>query len=163
MHSTSIPPQPSPTAPPTAAAPPPPSRTASPPPATSRQGSRRRYPATTHHQFTKVNRSRLAFSIAGSCGITGVAEEACGLRHRPGARSGPIPLSPGPSSLAPPSIKNLKSGSTGNSLVTNQELTRGLFKRLDGVIAYPEEITNPRLPFSVDPATLQLVCARYDC
>jgi hypothetical protein len=47
------------------------------------------------------------------------------------------------------------------SLAKNQELTRGLFKRLDGVIAYPKEITNPRLPLGADQAALQLLRARY--
>jgi hypothetical protein len=41
----------------------------------------------------------------------------------------------------------LKSASTKISLVTNLRVTRGLFKQLDGVIAYPEEITNWRLFF----------------
>jgi hypothetical protein len=41
--------------------------------------------------------------------------------------------------------------------------TSGLFKRFDGVIAYPEEITNPRLYLNIDPVTLQPVCARYGC
>jgi hypothetical protein len=40
-----------------------------------------------------------------------------------------------------------------------QFLARGLFKRVDGVIAYPEEITNPRLSSIIDPATLQLLRA----
>jgi hypothetical protein len=54
-----------------------------------------------------------------------------------------ISLSPGPSSPRPSSVTILKSASTKISLVTNQQVTRGLFKRLDGVIAYAEEITNP--------------------
>jgi hypothetical protein len=60
---------------------------------------------------------------------------------------------------APPSVKNPKSVSTAIPVITNQWVTRGLFNRLDGVIAYPEKITNPKLPFGVNPATLQLVCA----
>ena len=92
----------------------------------------------------KANRSPLAIFIAGSCVFPGVSAGACG-RHlfvwRP--VQGPIPLSPGPSSLALASIKILKSASTEIPFVTSQERTRGLFKLLDGVIVYPEEITNP--------------------
>jgi hypothetical protein len=51
----------------------------------------------------------------------------------------------------------LKSASTEISLITNQEVTRGLFKRLDGIIAYPEEITNPELPFGAEQVALQLL------
>jgi Na+/H+ antiporter len=93
--------------------------------------------------------------------FTGVPAEACGLRD-PARKSphGPIQLSPGPSSLALPSVKYLKSGSTLKRVPTNQWVTRGLFKRLDGVIAYPEEITNPRFPFGRNQAALQLQCAR---
>jgi hypothetical protein len=43
---------------------------------------------------------------------------------------------------ASPSGKNPMPGSTAKAVITNQWLTSGLFKRLDGVIAYPEEITN---------------------
>jgi hypothetical protein len=42
-----------------------------------------------------------------------------------------------------------------------QQVTRGLFKRLDSVIAYPEKITNPRLPFDHKRAGSQLLRARY--
>ena len=45
---------------------------------------------------------------------------------------------------ASPSVKNPNPGSTEKAIVTDQQLTRGLFNRLDGVIAYPEEITNVR-------------------
>jgi hypothetical protein len=55
----------------------------------------------------------------------------------------------------------LKSASTEISHVTNQQVTRGLFKRLDGLIAEPMEITNPGLPFGADQARLQLLLARY--
>jgi hypothetical protein len=34
-----------------------------------------------------------------------------------------------------PGVKNLKSGSTADAVITNQGFTHGLFKRLDGVIA----------------------------
>ena len=93
--------------------------------------------------------------------FAGVSEGACGLRHlaRPPVQ-GPLPLSPVPSSLAPSRVKTLKSASTEISLVTNQELTRGLFKRLDGIIAYPEEITNPGLPFGTDQTVSQSLPAR---
>jgi hypothetical protein len=74
---------------------------------------------------------------------------------------GPLPLSPGSSSPRLASVKILKSASTKISLVTNQELARGLFKRLDDVIAYPEEITNSRLIFGIKQAALQLLRARY--
>jgi hypothetical protein len=112
------------------------------------------------HQDPKVNCYRLAFFIAGSCVFAGVSAGTCGLREM-GMKTpqGPIPLSPALSSLAPSRVKILKSASNENAVVTNQRITRGLFKRLDGIIAYPEEITNPQLPISVDPATLQLVCA----
>jgi len=40
---------------------------------------------------------------------------------------------------APPSVKNPKSGSTATAVITNLWVTRRLFKRLDGVIACPEE------------------------
>jgi hypothetical protein len=97
------------------------------------------------HQYLKANGSRLAFFIAESCVFGGVPAEACGLRLSAcWPAQGPIPLSPAPSSLAPSRVKILKSASTKISLVTNQELTRGLFKRLVGVIARPEEITNLR-------------------
>lgn len=59
------------------------------------------------------------------------------------------------------SVKILKSASNENSVVTNQRVTRGLFKRLDGIIAYPGEITNPRLPFGANQEALQLLRARY--
>jgi hypothetical protein len=72
---------------------------------------------------------------------------------------GPIPLSPAPSSLAPSRVKILKSASTEILVITDQWVTRGLFKRLDGVIAYPDEITNPELSRGVNPATLQLAWA----
>jgi hypothetical protein len=74
----------------------------------------------------------------------------------------PIPLYPVPSSLALAGVKILKSASTKVALVTNQALTCGLLK-LDGVIAYPEEITNLRLPFGAVQAALQLLHARYGC
>ena len=87
-------------------------------------------------QHPKVNHSRLAFLFAGSCVLAGVSAEVCGLRD-PGfsAGQGPILLSLAPSSLALCCVKILKSASTEISFVTNQKLTRGLFKRLDGVIA----------------------------
>jgi hypothetical protein len=82
----------------------------------------------------------LAFFIAGACVFAGVSAEVCGLRD-PGfsAGQGPIPHSLAPSSLALCCVKILKSASTKISLVTNQELTRGLFKRLDGIIAWAGE------------------------
>ena len=88
------------------------------------------------HQFIKVNRSRLAFFIWESCVFTVVPAGACGLRL-PGRwwATSPISLSQGPFSLRPSSVKILKSASTEISLVTNQRVTRGLFKRLVGVIA----------------------------
>jgi hypothetical protein len=53
-----------------------------------------------HHQFIKVNRSRFAFFIAGTCGSAGGGSaKACGFRcpaRKP--PKVPIPLSPGPSS-----------------------------------------------------------------
>jgi hypothetical protein len=113
------------------------------------------------HQSVKANHARLAFFFAGSRVFAGVSAEACGLldsAHRPGQC--PISLSPGPSSLGPHSVKILKSGNTANAVVTNQWLTRGLFKRLDSVIAYPEEITNPRLWFGTDQAVSQSLRAR---
>ena len=80
--------------------------------------------------------------------FAGVSEGACGLRYLVGLPvPGPIPLSPGPYSPRLASVKILKSASKEIQLVTDQQLTRGLFKWLDGVIAYAEEITNPRLPF----------------
>jgi len=92
----------------------------------------------------------------------GVPAEACGL-PLPARKSpqGPIPLSPRPSSLTLSRVKALKSASTKISLVTNQELTRGLFKRLDGVIAYPGEITIARLLSRTEQAALQLLRVRY--
>jgi hypothetical protein len=81
--------------------------------------------------------------------FAGVSSGACGLRDLGiYALQGPFLLSPGTSSLAPSRVKYLKSASTKISLVTNQRVTRGLFKRLDGIIAYPEEITNPKLPWA---------------
>jgi len=109
-----------------------------------------------------ANRSRLAFFFAGSCGTAGVSAEACGLRYLAWLPiQGPILLSPGPYSLGPHSVKILKSGSTAKALVTNQWLTRGLFKRLDEIIAYPEEITNPRLSLGRKRVVSQLPRARY--
>jgi hypothetical protein len=35
-------------------------------------------------------------------------------------------------------VKNLKSSSNADAVITNQEFTRRLFNRLDGVIAWPE-------------------------
>jgi hypothetical protein len=58
-------------------------------------------------------------------------------------------------------VNHLKSANTKISLVTIQSLTRGLFKRLDGVIAWAEEITNPRLPFNAEQAAFQLLSTRY--
>jgi hypothetical protein len=94
--------------------------------------------------------------------FTGVSAGACGL-PLPARKSlqGAIPLSRGPSSLGPHSVKYLKSGSTKISLVTIQELTRGLFKRLDGVIAYPEETTYLRLSFGPGQVVLQLPHVLY--
>ena len=73
------------------------------------------------------------------CGVLRVCGGFCGnLRTSPPrrvARSRPDSALFCPSSLAPSRVKNLKSASTEISLVTNQWLTRGLFKRLDGVIA----------------------------
>jgi hypothetical protein len=110
------------------------------------------------HQYIKANRSRLAFFIAESCVFAGGSEEARGLHNAAWLPiHDPIPLSPAPSSLAPSRVKNLKSASTEISLITNQEVTRGLFKRLDGIIAYPEEITNPELPFGAEQVALQLL------
>jgi len=94
--------------------------------------------------------------------FAGVSAGACGLRL--GAWlpvKWLLSLSPSPSSLGPQSVKILKSGSTENAVVTNQWFIRGLFKRLDGVIAYPKEITNPRLPFGANQAAFQLLRARY--
>jgi hypothetical protein len=101
------------------------------------------------HQDPKVNRYRLAFFIAGSCVFAEVYAGACGLRDL-GMKTpqGPIPLSPALSSLAPSRVKILKSASNENAVVTNQRVTRGLFKRLDSVIAWPKEITNPRLAYA---------------
>jgi len=59
------------------------------------------------------------------------------------------------------SVKNPKSGSTTKATVTIQWLTRGLFKRLDGVIAYPEEKAYLRLPFYPNRAASQFPRARY--
>jgi len=50
---------------------------------------------------------------------------------------------------APLGVKILKSASTEFSLITNQWVTRGIFKRLDGVIAYPEEMPYPLLSLDV--------------
>jgi hypothetical protein len=95
--------------------------------------------------------------------FAGGSEEARGLHNAAWLPiHDPIPLSPAPSSLAPCRVKNLKSASTKISLVTNQRVTRGLFKRLDGVIAYPEEITNLQIPFASNAATCQRVWARCD-
>lgn len=52
------------------------------------------------------------------------------------------------------SVKHLKSGSIEKARVTNQRAIRGLFKLLDGVIAYPEEITNPQLNIVPNQANL---------
>jgi hypothetical protein len=93
-------------------------------------------PAATPPPITKVNRSRLAFFIAEYRVFTGVSVEACGLRdpvRQPLQVA--LPLSPGPSSLPSSRVKILKSGSTKIMVITDQWLTRGLFKRLDGVIA----------------------------
>jgi hypothetical protein len=57
--------------------------------------------------------------------------------------------------------QNLQSGNTKAAVITNHCLTRGLFNRLDGVIAYPEEITNPRLWFGTNQAVSQSLRARY--
>jgi hypothetical protein len=104
----------------------------------------------------------LAFFIAGYCVFAGVPAEACALRHTAALPvQGLLSLSPGPSSLALSRVKYLKSASTKISVVIDQELTRGLFKRLDGVIAYPEEITNPRPRFAADRAALPLLHARH--
>jgi hypothetical protein len=104
----------------------------------------------------------LAFFFAESCVFAGISAETCGLRDSGfSAGQGPIPLSKRPSSLAPSRVKYLKSASTKISLFTNQWVTRGLFKRLDGVIAYPEETTNPLQSFGSDTAELQLLHARY--
>jgi hypothetical protein len=119
-------------------------------------------PLPPHHQFIKVNRSRLAFFVAGSCVFAGVSAGTCGLRYLAGLPvPGPILLSPAPSSLASSRVKTLKSASTEISVVTDQWLTRGLFKRLDGVIAKAEEITNPGLTFGSKRAAYQLLRARY--
>ena len=78
----------------------------------------------------------MAFFIAGSYGFAGVTAGACGLRRL--ARlpaQGLLQFSPAPLSLDPSRVKNLKSASTEISLVTNQEITRGLFNRFDSVIA----------------------------
>jgi hypothetical protein len=84
----------------------------------------------------KANRSPLAVFISESCVFAGVAAGSCGLRHTvPLPAQSPIPLSPVPSSLALASVKFLKSASTKILVITDQWLTRGLFKRLDGVIA----------------------------
>jgi hypothetical protein len=110
------------------------------------------------HQFGKANRSRLAFFIDGSCVFVGVPAGACGLQDVAWSPvQGPIQLSPPPSSLVPSRVKILKSARTEISLITDQEVTRGLFKRLDGIIAYPEEITNPELPFGAEQVALQLL------
>jgi hypothetical protein len=115
-------------------------------------------PLPPHHQFIKANRSPLAFFFAESCVFVGVSAGACGLRYLAGLPvPGPISLSPAPSSLAPCRVKILKSASTEISLVTNQQVTRGLFKRLDGVIAWAEEITNPRLPVGASRVDLRLL------
>jgi hypothetical protein len=96
--------------------------------------------------------------------FAGVSAGACGLRSLAQLRvQGPILFSPGPSSLATSRVKILKSASSKIPIITNQRVTRGLFKRLDGVIAWAEEITNPRLPYSVKPVTSQLVGARQGC
>jgi hypothetical protein len=103
----------------------------------------------------------LAFLISESCVFAAVSAGSCGLRDSGfSAGRGPIPLSPAPSSLALASVKILKSTSTKISLINNQWVTRGLFKRLDGIIAYPEEITNPKLLFGAEQARLQLLHAR---
>jgi hypothetical protein len=60
------------------------------------------------------------------------------------------------------SVKNPKSGSTADAAITIQWVTRGLFKRLDGVIAWPEETACLSLFFGEDQAALQLPRARYD-
>ena len=73
----------------------------------------------------------------------------------------PFLLSPGHSSLVLTSVKLLKSASTKISLVTYQQLTHGLFNRLDAVIAYPEEITNPGRSFARKRAVSQLPRAGY--
>jgi hypothetical protein len=104
----------------------------------------------------------LAFFFAEYRVFAGVSAEACGL-PLPARKSpqGPILLSPGPSSLGPSRVKFLKSGSTKIPLVTNQRVTRGLFKRLDGVIAYPEETAYLRLSSGSNRAEFQLPRARY--
>jgi hypothetical protein len=55
----------------------------------------------------------------------------------------------------------LKSASTKISLVTDQWVTRGLFKRLDGVIAWPEETAYLRLFFDAARGVLQFLRVRY--
>jgi hypothetical protein len=94
--------------------------------------------------------------------FAGVSAGACGLLDlvRLPVQS-PVSLSPRPYSLGLLGVKTLKSASTEISLVTNQQVTRGLFKRLDEVIAYAGEITNPRLRFCTDQVALQLLRARY--
>jgi hypothetical protein len=93
-----------------------------------------------HHQYQKANRSRLACFIAGSRVFAGVSAGSCGLHDAAWSPvQGPIPLSPGHSPPSLASVKNPKSASTAKAVVTNQRVTRGLFKRLDGVIACPEE------------------------
>ena len=77
----------------------------------------------------------------------GVSAGTCGLRDSGfSAGQGPIPLSSRPSSLALSRVKPLKSASTEIALVTDQWVTRELFKWLDGVIAWAEKITNSRDP-----------------
>jgi hypothetical protein len=104
----------------------------------------------------------LAFFIAESCVFAGVSAGVCGLHN---AAWSPVQsdvlLSPSPSSPASSSVKILKSASTEISLVTNQSVTRGLFKRLEGFIAYPEKITNLRLRFGAEHAALQPLRVRY--
>ena len=61
----------------------------------------------------------------------------------------------------PHSVKNLKSGSTADAVITNQLLTLGLFKRLDGSIAWAEETAYLRRSFGADRAVLQHLPAQY--
>jgi hypothetical protein len=62
---------------------------------------------------------------------------------------------------APRCVKILKSASTAKARVTEQQVTRGLFKRLDGVIAWAEEISNLRLESGADDAALEFLRVRY--
>jgi hypothetical protein len=55
----------------------------------------------------------------------------------------------------------LKAASTEIPLVTNQRVTRGLFKRLDDVIVWAQEITNPRLALWCRPSGVAAACTRY--